>query len=83
VYASLSNVVLLSATPSLGLAETLPFWTALPHRAGSSHAGEVEGVHCDNRDGLVSGPVTLLSQDFRVERRPCRDLAVHLKVGRQ
>jgi hypothetical protein len=79
----LSNVVLLSATPSLDLVETLPFWDALPYRAGSSHAGEVGGVHCDNRDGLVSGPVTLLSQDFRVERRPCRALAVHFEVGGQ
>ncbi|WVQ76366.1 hypothetical protein IAR50_006031 [Cryptococcus sp. DSM 104548] len=51
VYASSSNVVLL--TPQSHLAETLEFWSALPHRASSSKKGEVEGVVCISQDGYI------------------------------
>ncbi|WVQ94063.1 hypothetical protein IAU59_001141 [Kwoniella sp. CBS 9459] len=51
VYPSASSIVLL--TPELELAETLQFWSALPHRASTSSPGKVQGVCCSTAEGLI------------------------------
>lgn len=49
-YPSATAVILL--TPAGDLSETLPFWDALPHRAGPSGGRDVDGVVA--RSGMVS-----------------------------
>ncbi|KAK6905133.1 hypothetical protein I203_105952 [Kwoniella mangroviensis CBS 8507] len=51
VYPSGSNVVLLTA--ELELSDTLPFWSALPHRASTSNPAVVQGVCCSDIDHLI------------------------------
>ncbi|WWC58046.1 uncharacterized protein I303_100581 [Kwoniella dejecticola CBS 10117] len=63
VYPSGSNVILL--TPEGDLAETLPLWSALPHRASTSSPEDVQGVCCSQIDSLIvawSGPHVIFWQ---------------------
>ncbi|WWC85740.1 uncharacterized protein L201_000606 [Kwoniella dendrophila CBS 6074] len=50
-YPSGSNITVL--TSELELEDTLPFWTALPHRASASIPSNVEGVCCSQEHNLI------------------------------